>query len=84
LSFHPPLKRRLTRLERMGAHVQLPEGDKGAWKITLFASVFLAPLMILFAGACLFLIGAMIMLSMFLLTLWLGAIHGIFSMLRHH
>lgn len=84
LSFHPPLKRRLARLDRMGAHVQLPEGDKGAWKITLFASVFLAPLMILFAGACLFLIGAMIMLSMFLLTLWLVAIHGIFSLLRHH
>lgn len=84
LSFHPPLKRRLTRLERMGAHVQLPEGDKGAWKITLFASVFLAPLMLLFAGTCLFLIGMMIMLSMFLLTLWLVAIHGIFSLLRNH
>jgi Zn-dependent protease with chaperone function len=84
LSFHPPLKRRLTRLERMGAHLTLPEGSKGARKIAIFVSVVLAPFVILLVGLFLVLIGMITMLSMFFLTLWLVAIHGIFSLLGHH
>jgi Zn-dependent protease with chaperone function len=83
IPFHPPLKRRLKRLERMGAQVSVPEGEKGAWKVAAFLSVLFAPFALLLAGLFLLLIGVMVMASLVFLTLWLVAIHGVFSLLGH-
>lgn len=84
VSFHPPLKRRLVRLERMGARISLPDASGNSRTIRIIVSVFLAPLITLVVAVVLMLIAAMTMLSLLLLTLWLGAIHGIFSLLAHH
>ena len=84
VSFHPPLKRRLVRLERMGARITLPDASGDSRTVTVIASVFLAPLILLFVAVVLMLIAAMTMLSLLLLTVWLVAIHGIFSLLAPH
>ena len=81
LSFHPPIKRRLKRLERMGARIALPESGKGARVVAVVLSLILAPLVLLLVGLFLVLICMMVMLSLFFLTLWLVAIHGIFGLL---
>lgn len=84
VSFHPPLKRRLVRLERMGARISLPDASGSSRTIRIIVSVFLAPLITLVVAVILMLIAAMSMLSLLLLALWLGAMHGIFSLLAHH
>src|SRR5262249_9619727 len=81
LSFHPPLKKRLKRLERMGAHLQAGIHRKmGALGVVAMAVLFLiiVPLMVIAAGLMLVVIAMMIGLNLLFLTLWLAAIHAIF------
>jgi len=85
VSFHPPLKRRLKRLARMGAHVQLGQPKKSVFAAIGMTAlyVFLAVLMTIAAAAMLAGIALMILLNLFFLGLWLMAIHAIFGFLGH-
>jgi Zn-dependent protease with chaperone function len=81
LSFHPPLKKRLKRLERMGAHLQADVHRKagvGGRLILAALMLILVPLMALVAGLMLVVIAMMIGLNLLFLTLWLAVIHAIF------
>jgi Zn-dependent protease with chaperone function len=86
LSFHPSLKRRLRRLERMGARYS-PEAHR---KTSLTAAVFMAvlwliigPLLLAAAAMMLVVIGMLIMLNLLVVSIWLAVIHGIFTLLGH-
>jgi hypothetical protein len=83
VSFHPPLKRRLKRLDRMGAHV-----DVTGRKMSTGAIIFMAVLgtvigsLLLAAGVMMLVVIAMIiMLNLIVLGLWLMAIQGILHLL---
>jgi Zn-dependent protease with chaperone function len=84
ISFHPPLNRRLKRLARMGAHIDLSQKDRVPWKIELFFTIFLAPFAILIAGLFLVLIAAMTMASLTFLVVWLAVIHKVFLLFARH
>jgi Zn-dependent protease with chaperone function len=80
LSFHPPLKKRARKLQRMGSHLVAPAGSGGlGLKIGMaLAYLILAPLMAAAAGLVLIMIAMMIGLNLLMLALWLTAIHWIF------
>jgi Zn-dependent protease with chaperone function len=81
LSFHPPLKKRLKRLERMGAHLAADTRRKttfGGRVVMAVLFLILAPLMAVAGGAMLVAVAMMIGLNLFFLALWLAAIHAIF------
>jgi Zn-dependent protease with chaperone function len=81
LSFHPPLKKRLKRLERMGAHLRADIRPKTglAGKLVLgVLMLILVPLVALVFGMMLIVIAMMIGLNLLFLTLWLVVIHAIF------
>jgi Zn-dependent protease with chaperone function len=85
LSFHPPLKKRLRRLERMGAHLQADVHGKMGTATVVFTGVLMliiVPLMAVAAGAMLLVIAMMIGLNLIFLTLWLAVIHAIFVWLN--
>ncbi len=85
LSFHPPLKKRLKRLERMGAHLQADVHRKtslGGKLVMAVLMLILVPLMALVVGLMLVVIAMMIGLNLLFLTLWLAAIHAIFVWLN--
>jgi hypothetical protein len=81
LSFHPPLKKRLKRLERMGAHLQADVhrrmGAKAGVVVGLLM-LFIVPLLALCAGLMLVVIAMMIGLNLLFLTIWLAVIHAVF------
>lgn len=85
VSFHPPLKRRIKRLDRMGAHVDVAERKMGfgASTFMLVLWMILAPLLLVAGAAMLAAIAMMIMLNLIFLGLWLAVIHGIFLWLGH-
>jgi Zn-dependent protease with chaperone function len=84
LSFHPPLKRRLKRLERMGAHVSPDSPEKSSVSIAVVILwLVVGPLLLLAAVLMLLVIAMMAMLNLMLLALWLGGIQAIFLLLGH-
>jgi Zn-dependent protease with chaperone function len=86
LSFHPSLKKRLKRLERMGAHLHADVHRKPGTFTVVFTAVLMfiiVPLLALAAGAMLLVIGMMIGLNLVFLTLWLAVIHAIFVWLNN-
>jgi Zn-dependent protease with chaperone function len=85
VSFHPPLKRRLKRLNRLGAHVDIATRKWGAGTtiVMLVLWLILGPLLLIAAGAMLVVIAMIIMLNLVFLTMWMAVIHGIFSWLGH-
>ena len=84
LSFHPPLTRRLKRLERMGAHVSSDSPGKGSPSIVVIIIwLILGPLLLLAAVLMLLVIAMMAMFNLMLLALWLGGIRAIFLLLGH-
>jgi Zn-dependent protease with chaperone function len=85
VSFHPPLKRRLKRLNRMGAHIAMGKRQMGAGAIIFMTVLFLiiGPLMLVAAAGILVVIAMMIMLNLIFLGMWLAIIHGIFAFLAH-
>ncbi|HKD15911.1 MAG TPA: M48 family metalloprotease [Candidatus Angelobacter sp.] len=85
LSFHPPLKRRLRRLDRMGAHVEVATRKMGfgATLVMLVLWMIIGPLLLVAGGAMLVAIAMIIMLNLMFLGLWLMVIHGIFWWLGH-
>jgi Zn-dependent protease with chaperone function len=85
LSFHPPLKKRLKRLERMGAHLQADVHHKlgmGGRLVMAVLLLIIVPLLAVAAGLMLVVIAMMIGLNLLFLTLWLAVIHAIFVWLN--
>lgn len=84
--FFPSLKRRLKRLDRMGAHVQLEsEPFKPATAVFIgLLSLFLAPFALLALALLLLLIAILTMSSLAFMAVWMAFIHQIFLMLTHH
>ncbi|HET9365645.1 MAG TPA: M48 family metalloprotease, partial [Candidatus Angelobacter sp.] len=80
LSFHPSLKRRAKKLQRMGSHLIAPE-QKARAPLVIFMTVLyliIVPLLTVAAGLMLVAIAMMICLNLMMLALWLTAIHWIF------
>jgi Zn-dependent protease with chaperone function len=84
LSFHPPIKRRLKRLERMGAHVNLDSRKSKVWIFVAVLSAILAPLFVALIALFLLLIAMMTMASLAFVVIWLAVIHKIFALVSHH
>jgi Zn-dependent protease with chaperone function len=83
LGFYPSLKRRLKRLDRMGAHVQVEEGRK-PWIFIAVLSLLLGPPLLLAAALLVLLIGIMTMASLTFLVVWLAFIHAAVGLLVRH
>ena len=79
MDFHPPLKRRLKRLARMGAHVELEGKDSKAAIVILVLSLFLGPLALLAIALLLLLIGIMTLASLAFTLIWLAILHKLFA-----
>jgi Zn-dependent protease with chaperone function len=84
LGFHPSMKRRLKRLARMGAHVDLAAVKSKAWIVVTVLSVILAPFVLMLIALFLLLIAIMTMASLAFLVIWLAVIHNLFGLLAHH
>jgi Zn-dependent protease with chaperone function len=80
LSFHPPLKKRAKRLERMGSHLIAPVARSGVWLKVFMTVMYLiiVPLLAVAGGLMLIVIAMMISLNLALLMMWLTAIHWLF------
>jgi Zn-dependent protease with chaperone function len=84
LSFHPPLKKRLRRLERMGAQFRASAHARMGAGVTIFMTVLwliIGPLLAVAAGLMLVVIAMIIGLNLVILTVWLAVIHTIFTWL---
>jgi hypothetical protein len=84
LGFYPSLKRRLKRLDRMGAHVQLESDGRKPWVLIAALSLLLGPPLLLAAALLLLLIGIMTMASLTFLVVWLAFIHAAIGPLLRH
>jgi len=82
--FHPSLKRRLKRLDRMGAHVELEADDHKTWIIIAALALLLGPFALAAVALLLLLIAIMMMSSIAFLTIWMVFIHQIFVVFLHH
>ena len=81
LPFHPPLKKRLKRLERMGAHLAADTSPKAPFVAKLIMGILLliiVPLLATCAALMLVVIAMLIGLNLVLLTIWMAVIHTIF------
>ncbi len=82
LSFHPPLKKRLRRLERMGAQFRAEAHTRMGAGAKVFAAVLwliIGPLLAACAAMMLVVIAMIIGLNLVCLTLWLAVIHWAFA-----
>ncbi len=85
ISFHPQLKRRAKRLQKMGAQMMTPGGYGLGTKIAFVVLwLIIGPLLTAAGAMMLMVIAMMIMLNLVMLSAWLAIIHGIFSLLAHH
>ncbi len=81
ISFHPPMKKRAKRLQRMGAHIMTPGGmGKTAAVLMTVLWLIIGPLMLVAGAMMLLLIAMLIMLNLMFLTMWLTAIHFLFTL----
>ena len=81
LSFHPPLVKRVKRLQRMGATLVAPQRPSGTG-VKIFVTalyLILGPLLAVAGGLMLAVMVMMIGLNLFFLTLWLTVIHWAFA-----
>lgn len=83
LSFHPPLKRRLKRLDRMGAHVEIAAADRKAWIVEAVIGMIFAPFLLLIVAMLLLLISILTLTSLTFLVIWLAFIHTLFALVAH-
>lgn len=82
--FFPSLKRRLRRLDRMGAHVELESGSDKTWIVIAVLAVLLGPFALAALALLLFLIAILTMASLVFLTIWMAVIHQLFVVFLHH
>lgn len=83
LSFHPSLKGRLKRLQKMGSHIAAPGWGMGTKIAMTVLYLLVGPLLLVAFGLGLVALAMLIMLNLMFLSLWLGIIHGIFTLLGH-
>jgi Zn-dependent protease with chaperone function len=81
--FHPGVKRRLRRLNRMGAHADA-SSDPGMIKVAIVIGLFLAPFAIMLVALMLLLIAILTLASVGFLVVWLAVIHAIFTAVVGH
>lgn len=79
---HPSVKRRLRRLNRMGAHADA-SSNPGATKVAIVIGVLLAPFAIAAAGLLLLLIAILTLSSVTFLVIWIAVIHALFAAIFH-
>ena len=84
LDFYPSLERRLKRLQRMGAHLNSPAEQSGAWMVAAVIWLICAPFLLLAGALLLVLIAVMTLASLAFLVVWLAFIHKIFGLASHH
>ena len=84
LGFYPSLERRLKRLQRMGAHLNSPAEQSGAWMVAAVIWLICAPFLLLAGALLLVLIAVMTLASLAFLVVWLAFIHKIFGLAAHH
>ncbi len=82
--FFPSLKRRLKRLDRMGAHVELESDGGKSWIVIAVLAVFLGPFALVALALLLLLIAIMVLASLAFLMVWMAFIHELFVVLLHH
>ncbi|MGH9735337.1 MAG: M48 family metalloprotease [Candidatus Acidiferrales bacterium] len=82
--FFPSLRRRLKRLDRMGAHVELEADDGKSWIIIAALSIILGPFALAALVLLVLLIAIMVMASVAFLTIWMAVIHKLFLVFLHH
>lgn len=82
--FFPSLKRRLKRLDRMGAHVELESDDRKSWIVIAVLAVLLGPFALAALALLLILIAVMTLASLVFLMLWMAVIHQLFVVFLHH
>ncbi|MGC1935189.1 MAG: M48 family metalloprotease [Candidatus Acidiferrales bacterium] len=84
--FFPSLKRRLKRLDRMGAHIELESNRTGPGAVIFLGLLFLflAPFALLAVALILLLIGILMFASLGFLAVWMAFIHQLFAMFVHH
>jgi Zn-dependent protease with chaperone function len=84
VSFHPPLKKRAKKLQRMGSHLIAPVSGGGIG-LKIFETVLyliIGPLLAVAGVLMLVVIAMMIGLNLMMLALWLTAIHWLFVWLN--
>lgn len=84
VGFFPSLKRRLKRLDRMGAHIELESDGGKTWIVITVLSILLGPFALLAVALLLLLIGIMMLSSLAFLAVWMAFIHQLFVMFLHH
>jgi hypothetical protein len=84
--FFPSLKRRLKRLDRMGAHVELEPSGANVASVIFIAllSLFLGPFALAALALMLLLIGILMLSSLAFLAIWMAFIHQAFVFFLHH
>lgn len=82
--FHPSLKRRLKRLDRMGAHVEIQSDGHKAWIVIAALFLFLGPFALLGVALILILIAVLSLASLAFVAIWMAFIHGLFGVFFHH
>ncbi len=82
--FHPSLKRRLKRLDRMGAHVKIEATGRKTWIVIAALALLLGPFALAGVALLLLLIAIMMMSSLAFLAVWMAFIHQIFVLFLHH
>ena len=81
--FFPSLKRRLKRLDRMGAHVELESDGGKSWIVIAVLAVLLGPFALAALALLLLLIAILTMASLVFLTIWMAVIHQLFVVFLH-
>lgn len=79
VDFHPPLKRRLKRLARLGAQVDIGGTDPKEKTIVLVLSLLLGPFAIAAVALLLLLIVITTLASLTFTVIWLAVIHKLFT-----
>ena len=82
LTFHPPLRRRLNRLRRLGATSVLDGGRPGRGSVVgnVLAVLIVGPLVVVVAGLLLCLAAIIIGLDLLFMGIAMAVIHGLFSL----
>lgn len=82
--FHPSLKRRIKRLDRIGAHVELEADDPKTWIVATALALLLGPFALAALALLLLLIAIMMMASLAFLAVWMAFVHQVFVILLHN
>lgn len=80
IDFHPPLKRRLNRLAKLGAQIHENSAEPKARIVVLVLSLLLGPFVLAILALLLLLIAILIMASMTFVAIWLAVIHKLFAL----